>query len=217
MGSGNHDERAQHHLPGGALASRAGRRCRRGTRGTGGGRHRPSVLRRLARRPRRGPLRGTGVLRERGTGPGAGSAVRTFSRDAASVPVARHFVVATLAEWRLHALVDEAELIVSELASNAVLHACGDSFRVALRRFDAHRLGIAVADRSRTLPASRAPDAADGHGRGLAIVGGVSLRWGTDVHSWGKSVWAELAVPVTVHRDSARLASPGAERAAVRP
>src|SRR5687767_7941788 len=54
-----------------------------------------------------------------------------FDSDPAHVRLARSFVARTLQEWKLGTLVDDAQLVVSELASNAVLHS-GSEIRVTL-------------------------------------------------------------------------------------
>src|ERR1051325_4613923 len=58
-------------------------------------------------------------------------ATRSFERTLRSPALARRFVSETLRSWRLEYLSDEAVLIVSELATNAVIHARSD-FTVAL-------------------------------------------------------------------------------------
>ena len=119
----------------------------------------------------------------------------TLPREAESVPVARRFVRATLVDWKLPSLTDVAELVVSELASNAVLHARHQSFRLTVRRLDEDQVRVAVIDRSRVEPTVATPDDEDDHGRGLALVDAVAERWGTDPMPWGKRVWADLQAP----------------------
>jgi anti-sigma regulatory factor (Ser/Thr protein kinase) len=120
---------------------------------------------------------------------------KTFPRQPESVHAARHVVKAALAEWNMSALADTAELVVSELASNAVVHARRGSFRVTLNFIGGNRVRVAVFDRSTTLPAQSVPDGDEDHGRGLAIVDAVSRQWGADPLRWGKRVWADLEMP----------------------
>ncbi|GGT29108.1 hypothetical protein GCM10010254_57150 [Streptomyces chromofuscus] len=122
-------------------------------------------------------------------------ATRCFPREAQSVAVARQFVHLALVELKLPDLADWAELITSELASNAVRHARHDSFRVTVRRLGATRVRVAVIDKSRDLPELVAPCDDDEHGRGLALVDAFSAQWGTDPLNWGKRVWADLESP----------------------
>ena len=87
---------------------------------------------------------------------------------------------------------DDGELIVSELATNAVIHG-RSPFRASIER-SADAVRIAVEDVGQGLPQSRiAPyDALDG--RGVAIVEALSQRWGCDLLDDGKVFWAELGI-----------------------
>lgn len=81
----------------------------------------------------------------------------------------------------------DALLVVSELVTNAVMHAVSDSVVVA--SFDDHRLRIEVHDRDRRAPAL-ATGAAVG-GFGLTIVDAVCDAWGWEPTDYGKRVWTE--------------------------
>ncbi len=96
--------------------------------------------------------------------------------------------------WGVTALAASAELLVSELVANAVVHSGSRSLRVAVSRPTLLWVRIAVVDTSHAFPVLRAADADDENGRGLGIVEAVSDRWGTDRLPWGKRVWAELRV-----------------------
>jgi serine/threonine-protein kinase RsbW len=86
---------------------------------------------------------------------------------------------------------EDALLLASELATNAVRYGIGD-FTVAVVRLDAV-LRVEVCDRSPVRPTMAPPrgDADDG-GRGLRIVDAVALEWGTEPRSAGKAVWFTL-------------------------
>jgi hypothetical protein len=89
-------------------------------------------------------------------------------------------------------LVDDVQLVASELAANAVQHAC-TPFKVILEKAD-NLVLLSVQDGSPSRPAHPAPDALDTAGRGVAIVDLVSHDWGvTDGPGEGKSVWASFA------------------------
>ncbi|MFD5570507.1 ATP-binding protein [Streptomyces cadmiisoli] len=120
---------------------------------------------------------------------------QSFRREAESVPDVRRLVRATLNHWKLEDIVGTAELIASELASNAVRHAQFESFRVTLRRLSDDRVQVAVIDRSRILPKLADPTDDKDHGRGLAIVEALSQQWGVEPLNWGKRVWANLERP----------------------
>lgn len=109
-----------------------------------------------------------------------------------AVAAARRFVTEALTSWGEDDLVWDGALIVSELATNAVIHG-GSPFRASIAR-SANLVRIAVEDAGPGLPQSRsAPnDALDG--RGVAIVEELSHRWGCDRLDAGKVFWAELEV-----------------------
>jgi anti-sigma regulatory factor (Ser/Thr protein kinase) len=85
---------------------------------------------------------------------------------------------------------DDLLIVVSELVSNAVIHA-----RTRLRlviRYDGRRVLTEVFDGDPRLPVP--PDhPGDVGGRGLFLVDRLSLRWGSEAVGIGKRVWAELA------------------------
>ncbi|MET9060294.1 ATP-binding protein [Streptomyces antibioticus] len=123
------------------------------------------------------------------------AAAETFPRDRSSVPATRQFVRDVLADWRIPRLSDTAELIVSELVTNAVLHTRAGVLRVTVRCLPGGRVKVAVIDKSRDLPEMRPADDDADHGRGLAIVAACSQQWGADPLPWGKRVWAVLEPP----------------------
>lgn len=112
--------------------------------------------------------------------------------EARSVSRARRFVCIHLVEHRLSHLVDDVQLVVSELAANAVRHA-RTPFKVILEKAENSVL-LSVQDGSPTPPAHLASDCLDTAGRGVSIVDLVSHDWGvTDGPGEGKSVWASFA------------------------
>ncbi|MGR3935552.1 ATP-binding protein [Streptomyces sp. BRA346] len=111
-----------------------------------------------------------------------------------NVTRARQHAARMVAEWGHPALADDAALIVSELAGNAVRHGHvpGRLFRVHLT-LTKTSLRIAVADpRGERLPRPRQPSPDDRHGRGLLIVRALADRWGVRERTVGKEIWAEL-------------------------
>jgi anti-sigma regulatory factor (Ser/Thr protein kinase) len=124
------------------------------------------------------------------------SAAYAFPCEAHSVGGARRCVAEALSTWRLPSNVIEiAVLLVSELATNAVVHARAP-FDV-LVTLNAPRVRVAVADDSAQPPTPRpqpAPLGGNG-GRGLHLVEALSQDWGTEqVPDDGKVVWFELSV-----------------------
>jgi anti-sigma regulatory factor (Ser/Thr protein kinase) len=106
---------------------------------------------------------------------------------------ARRFVREVLQLWGEDPLIEEAELIVAELASNAVLHA-RSPFRVSVSRMGSE-IKISVQDASTRPPESLAHLAArPGHpgGRGIWIVAELSRNWDTQPERDGKTIWATM-------------------------
>jgi anti-sigma regulatory factor (Ser/Thr protein kinase) len=86
----------------------------------------------------------------------------------------------------------DAQLVLSELATNAVIHA-GTPFSVGVR-CDGSTVRISVQDWSSTQPIVREPDPRALSGRGLRLIAMVARAWGIDYGPDGKTVWAELAL-----------------------
>jgi anti-sigma regulatory factor (Ser/Thr protein kinase) len=115
---------------------------------------------------------------------------RTFPCELQSPGVARHFVARTLRAWGRGDLVDDASIVIAELATNAVLHARSE-FLAAVSS-DGAAVRVSVRDASPTVPAIRDPGTKSISGRGLMLVATVAERWGTELLSDGKVVWADL-------------------------
>lgn len=105
---------------------------------------------------------------------------------------ARGVVRALLPSWGLKGLVDPAELVVSELVTNAYRHAPGiPTFVLEVTR-RTHGLTVSVADESDVRPVVRALDRDQPSGRGMRVIEAVAVAWGVeDVHG-GKRVWVDL-------------------------
>jgi anti-sigma regulatory factor (Ser/Thr protein kinase) len=118
-------------------------------------------------------------------------AVELMGRPA-SVRKARGFTADVLADDGVEASVIEvAVLLVSELVTNAVVHARGPICLTV--HTDAHWVRIEVQDPGRRRPVLRAAtlDAVDG--RGLLVVDGLATDWGTEQRATHKVVWFEIA------------------------
>lgn len=120
--------------------------------------------------------------------------------------LARDFTRATLAEWRISRLNDEALLIVSELVTNALCHGLEGVPLVAQQcpvqlvlLGHRRRLVIVVTDPGAGVPARSERGPAAENGRGLCVIEGVSAAWGwAPLATGGKAVWAALEItPVT--------------------
>lgn len=99
----------------------------------------------------------------------------------------------TLAEWVVPAgAVDDVVLLVSELVTNAVVHARSAS-RVSIDRRD-DVLVVQVADEAAELPRRRDVAVDAESGRGLLLVERLARAWGVHLDGAGKIVWFELDV-----------------------
>ncbi|MFI6844947.1 ATP-binding protein [Kitasatospora sp. NBC_00085] len=110
-----------------------------------------------------------------------------------SVGQARRLIRAKLAEWGLGQLMDTAELVTSELVTNAAKTGCQLSMTVTITRLADDAVRISVRDGSRSLPVLlRAADDDECH-RGLALVHLLTDgRWGVTVEPFGKVVHADI-------------------------
>jgi anti-sigma regulatory factor (Ser/Thr protein kinase) len=120
-----------------------------------------------------------------------------------AVPCARYHARQVLWEWQLTALADSAELLVSELVTNAVT-ACRSTGRGSPVRLwllaGATRVLILVQDDNPQPPVRIEPGADDERGRGLLLVEAISSRWAWYVPQTvgaGKITWALLETPTT--------------------
>ena len=118
---------------------------------------------------------------------------------------ARLHAGAVLREWGLAELADTAELVVSELVTNAVQASTGPRDRpqlglpvVRVRLMSDRKLVmIEVWDTSTDTPILRQPESGEEAGRGLMLVEALCQRWGWKPapDSGCKVVWAELQLP----------------------
>jgi anti-sigma regulatory factor (Ser/Thr protein kinase) len=110
----------------------------------------------------------------------------------ASVRKARVFTGDALADGGVQASVIEvAVLLVSELVTNAVVHA-GGTVLVTVHA-DAHWVRIEVEDQGRGRPVLRPARQNQPGGRGLGVVDQLATHWGTERRATHKVVWCEIA------------------------
>ncbi|WP_371548777.1 ATP-binding protein [Streptomyces sp. NBC_00554] len=157
-----------------------------------------------------GGATGTGTGTDTGTSSatatGTGRQARRLSFDGQSgvVPLARDFARQALNAWGWlpaatadrRAAAEDVLLVVSELVTNACLHAEGpEELRIAC---DNKVLRVEVSDRGAGQPAPRTPHRAGRPGgHGMFIVQRLCLDWGVvrTPGGVGKTVWAELGAP----------------------
>jgi serine phosphatase RsbU (regulator of sigma subunit)/anti-sigma regulatory factor (Ser/Thr protein kinase) len=105
---------------------------------------------------------------------------------------ARRLIRHALRRWDLEHLVESAELLVSEVITNAVRYA---ERPVTLRLLRTDVLRCEVGDDAPTLPRMRHAQPQDEGGRGLYLVNRMAQRWGATRLSSGKVVWFEMNIP----------------------
>ena len=111
--------------------------------------------------------------------------------DLRAVPEVRRALRALLLDWGRPGRSDVAELLTSEIVTNALVHTDDDAVLTATVR--GHRLRVEVRDFVARRPKPRVPRADDGTGgRGLLLVQSLADAWGVRNQSVGKVVWFEL-------------------------
>ncbi len=117
--------------------------------------------------------------------------------ELSSVVASRRLVDSAAKSWGIaEGVADDAALVISELVTNAVLHA-GTPVEVSVRRMGqglrlevgdgSSRLPVVGAERPEELLSTRSMS-----GRGLALVAATVDRWGADPVGRGKVMWAEV-------------------------
>ncbi|MFB6981194.1 ATP-binding SpoIIE family protein phosphatase [Streptomyces scopuliridis] len=112
--------------------------------------------------------------------------------DPREVARARRLVRGQLLDWELPAAVETAQLLVSELVTNAVKHA--RSRRVGLRLVRTDALLCEVIDDEPAPAALLNAGRDDEFGRGLRVVSTLAREWGSSSSAGGKTVWFEQSL-----------------------
>ncbi|EMF54544.1 MULTISPECIES: SpoIIE family protein phosphatase [Streptomyces] len=120
----------------------------------------------------------------------------TLPREPRSVGRAREHARGRLQAWDLEPLIDTAELLVSELVTNALRYGEGE---IRLRLLLDRTLVCEVWDAGLVQPRRRRARDTDEGGRGLQLVGLLSAAWGSRRTPRGKTVWFELPLPGGEH------------------
>jgi anti-sigma regulatory factor (Ser/Thr protein kinase) len=111
--------------------------------------------------------------------------------DLRAVPETRRALREMLRHWGRPGRSDIAELLTSELVTNALVHTDHDAVLTAT--VGPAGLRVEVRDFVSGRPQPRMPKADDGtHGRGLVLVQSLADAWGVRAHGVGKAVWFEL-------------------------
>jgi DcmR-like sensory protein len=121
---------------------------------------------------------------------GAPGAVRAFAFSREAPAAARHFAVATLREWGVADIADDAALVVTELAANAIVHAKSGFTIILSARGSSLRISVRDAcplpdeGRAALMPIPL---------HGLGAVDALAREWGVEsLGKAGKTVWVDL-------------------------
>jgi anti-sigma regulatory factor (Ser/Thr protein kinase) len=122
-----------------------------------------------------------------------------LASDPRQVEITRCLVRAALESRGLGHYASEAEVIASELVTNAIQHASSpgsvtDKIGVTLMRvWDGEAISVVVTDPSPIPPVKRETTTGSERGRGIQIVEALSSHWGWNHEQSGKAVYAILA------------------------
>lgn len=133
---------------------------------------------------------------------------RALPANPASAATARRLTEDALRAWRQGDLVEVVTLLVSELVTNAVLHA-GSAIDLRVRS-NGGRVRVEVGDGSAVLPARRRYGEEATTGRGLGLVAMLASSWGAEPRPQGKVVWFQVggSEPEPGSREQALAAFP---------
>ncbi|MEU6992614.1 ATP-binding protein [Streptomyces sp. NPDC046465] len=125
-------------------------------------------------------------------GPDSGQLARRLGRaDLRAVSEVRRALRELLRHWGKPGRSETAELLTSELVTNALVHTDHDAYVTAT--LGPRGLRVEVRDFVAVRPEPRVPNADDGtNGRGLILVQSLADAWGVRAHGVGKVVWFEL-------------------------
>jgi anti-sigma regulatory factor (Ser/Thr protein kinase) len=110
--------------------------------------------------------------------------------EPSSASTARAFARENLEQVCSDGTMDAVALLVTELVTNAILHA-RTPLQLSFEELDG-RVRISVADGSPDRPVLQRSDSDAVTGRGLALVDQLSTSWGVEPTSAGKLVWCEV-------------------------
>ncbi|MET7850511.1 ATP-binding protein [Streptomyces avermitilis] len=133
--------------------------------------------------------------------------VMPFEAAPAELRLLRKKLRGMLGEWGASAVSEEAELVVTELATNVIKHVGEGAAATLVLEPRRGRLRLELHDKSHTVP-SPASESWDAEcGRGLHLLSAMSLEWGTLLTATGKAVWCELALEPARHRNRVQRAA----------
>lgn len=119
--------------------------------------------------------------------------VLPFEAAPAEVGLLRKAAARQLGQWGMPVVLDVAELLITELATNVVKHVGEGASAALILEWKGQLLRIEVHDKCKTLPSPRAVECDDVCGRGLHLLTSLAVAWGTMPTVTGKAVWCEIS------------------------
>jgi anti-sigma regulatory factor (Ser/Thr protein kinase) len=120
--------------------------------------------------------------------------VRTFPGTPESVSDARAFI----REHFTGPALQDALLLISEIAGNAVRHARGEYVVTVAEGPGVTRVQVRDGGGLGRVPRVREASETREGGRGLALVEAFASAWGTELHERGRTVWFDIAASAPV-------------------
>jgi anti-sigma regulatory factor (Ser/Thr protein kinase) len=113
----------------------------------------------------------------------------------AAVSQARKMLARQLQAWELDEVIDDLQIVASELVTNAIRYGTSP-VDLCLSLVPGGNLRLEVADSNVTdVPAPRAATDSEPNGRGMPLIDALAADWGVEIRGDRKVVWAELALP----------------------
>ncbi|MFF3763101.1 ATP-binding protein [Streptomyces sp. NPDC001922] len=146
---------------------------------------------------------GGGVMQRSSIGAPRLRCVLPFEAAPAELSALRGAVRSQLFLWGMPAVSDEAQLAVTELATNVIRHVGEGAAATLILEPREHSLRVELHDTSHAVPAEMPLREEEEWGRGLLLIAGMALNWGTVITAVGKAVWCEL--PLTYDQNCRRI------------
>ncbi|MFJ9035569.1 ATP-binding protein [Streptomyces sp. NPDC102406] len=106
----------------------------------------------------------------------------------------RHEATRQLERWLIDDIVEEAQLVVTELATNVLHHVGEGAAATLILEVRGGWLRVEVHDKSLVIPLVTRSECGDECGRGLHLIAALVAEWGILLTQAGKAVWCELAL-----------------------
>ncbi|MFF7352170.1 ATP-binding protein [Streptomyces filipinensis] len=110
-----------------------------------------------------------------------------------AAPLCRRLVTDALRRWGLEDLIDDAQVVATELVTNAIATSAPADSDVTLRlRRERSSVVVEVGDQAEAVPVLQQAAISVEYGRALSVVTSLSTFWGLRQGAGGTVMWAEL-------------------------